>query len=240
MSNGKVMIVEDEGIVVADLQSMVKRLGYTVVGTASSGEEAVKLADSLKPDLILMDIHLDGEMDGIHAAEQIMVHHDIPVTYLTAFADETTVERAKTTLPFGYILKPFEERDLRTAIELALYKHRMQKMLGQIEGWYAAALQSLGDGVIATNAQGQVTFMNSVAEALTGWKLQTAYGKNLADVFLAGSLEQAVVGEKASGLLKQQNGKESRIEYTRSPIKNDTGKVVGTSVVFHAVKPPQS
>jgi len=239
MSNGKILIVEDEGIVVADLQTMVKRLGYTVVGTAATGEDAVKQAELLRPDLILMDIHLDGEMDGIHAAEQIMVHNDIPVTYLTAFADETTVERAKTTLPFGYILKPFEERDLRTAIELALYKHRMQKMLGQIEGWYASALQSLGDGVIATNHTSQVTFMNAVSESLTGWKLQEAYGKHLNDIFqisvpVSG---QSLQGTKTSAMLKNQKGQESSIEYTQAPIKNEEGKEVGLTIVFHSLKP---
>ncbi len=238
MSNGKILIVEDEGIVVADLQAMVKRLGYSVVGTATTGEEAVIMAESLRPDLILMDIHLDGEMDGIVAAEQIMVHHDIPVTYLTAFADETTVERAKTTLPFGYILKPFEERDLRTALELALYKHRMQKMLGQIEGWYASALQSLGDGVIAINTNAQVTFMNPAAESLTGRKLQSAYGKPLEDVMQAGiSAAVSSQGVKLPATLKNQTGETMPIEYTQAPITNEEGKEMGYTIVFHRLNP---
>src|ERR1700693_1860389 len=138
MANERIFIVEDEGIVAADLQTMLKRLGYYVVGIAATGEEAVEGVARTLPDLVLMDIRLQGDMDGIQTAEHIMVHHEIPVTYLTAYADETTLERAKTTLPYGYILKPFEERDLRTTIELALYKYRMQNMLTKIEGWHAA------------------------------------------------------------------------------------------------------
>src|SRR5256885_1564215 len=115
-----------------------------------------------------MDIRLNGQLDGIQAAETIWTHSGIPVTYLTAYADESTLERAKATLPFGYILKPFEERDLRTTIEIALFKRQMEGTLKTMEGWHASALESLSDPVIATNAQGNITFMNPAAESLTG------------------------------------------------------------------------
>ena len=239
MANERVFIVEDEGIVAADLQTMLKRLGYTVVGMAASGEEAVEGIARTLPDLVLMDIRLQGEMDGIQTAEHIMVHHDIPVTYLTAYADETTLERAKTTLPYGYILKPFEERDLRTTIELALYKYRMNQMLGKMEGWYAATLQSLGDAVIATNLQGHVTYMNAVAESISGWKTEDAYGKKLTDILHVVhkasraalpsvveqvSREKAVVREAEAVALISRDGKEVPITYSRGPIKKRTGR----------------
>src|ERR1700687_2116616 len=113
MANERILVVEDEGVVAADLESILHHLGYEVVGIAPSGEEAVEIGEKEKPNLVLMDIRLKGEMDGIDAAEQIIARFDIPVTYLTAYADETTLNRAKTTMPYGYILKPFQESDIR-------------------------------------------------------------------------------------------------------------------------------
>ena len=108
----QILVVEDEGIVARDIQHRLKHLGYLVPATASSGEEAVQCAAELRPDLVLMDIVLAGEMDGIQAAEEIRVRYDIPVIYLTAYADEITLQRAKITGPLGYILKPYKEREL--------------------------------------------------------------------------------------------------------------------------------
>src|SRR5262245_58309074 len=108
MSQERLFIVEDERIVAEDLHDMLTRLGYHVLGIASTGEEAIEKSEALRPDLVLMDIRLAGELDGVQAAEIIWTHQGIPVTYLTAFADENTLERAKATMPFGYILKPFE------------------------------------------------------------------------------------------------------------------------------------
>ncbi len=129
MNKTTVLIVEDEAIVAADLAGKLGQLGYEVVGTAASGEEAVEMACRLRPDVVLMDIRLRGSMDGIEAAEAIRGRHDVPVIYLTAHSDAATLERAKLTGPFGYILKPFEERELSTTIEMALYKHQSDRQL---------------------------------------------------------------------------------------------------------------
>jgi CheY-like chemotaxis protein len=129
MSNSRILIVEDEGIIAKDIQSTLNRSGYSVIGIASSGEEAIKKAMEIHPDLVLMDIVLEGAMDGVEAAEHIRDHFDIPVVYLTAYSDDTTLQRAKITEPFGYILKPFQEKELYTTIEMALYKHTMQRKL---------------------------------------------------------------------------------------------------------------
>lgn len=118
-----ILITEDESIVAKDIQMSLKKLGYNVVGICSSGEEAVLAADEKKPDLVLMDIMLKGEMSGIDAAEQIRKKNNIPIIFLTAYADESTLNKAKITEPYGYILKPFKEIDLHTSIEMALYKH---------------------------------------------------------------------------------------------------------------------
>ncbi len=123
MSRTKVLIVEDESIVAKDIQQSLEKLGYQVLGTAPTGENAVTLSLEQHPDVVLMDIMLKGEKTGVEAAEEIRSKLDIPVIYLTAYADENTLSKAKVTEPYGYIIKPFKEVDLHTTIEMALYKH---------------------------------------------------------------------------------------------------------------------
>jgi len=123
MSKTNVLVVEDENIVSKDIQHSLKKLGYNVVGAASMGEKAIVLAHETHPDVVLMDIMLKGEMNGIETASQIKAELKIPVIYLTAYADEATLAKAKVTEPYGYIIKPFKEIDLHTSIEMALYKH---------------------------------------------------------------------------------------------------------------------
>lgn len=124
-----ILVVEDESLVAKDLSFRLTDLGYEVVGVAHTAEDAVKSAEEFKPDLILMDIRLKGDMDGIDAAMEIKKSLDMPVIYLTAYSDEETLGRAKVTTPFGYILKPFGEREIHIAIEIALYKYKMDKEL---------------------------------------------------------------------------------------------------------------
>lgn len=126
MPQTNVLVVEDESIVSKDIQNSLKKLGYTVVGAANTGETAVKLALEHMPDIILMDIMLKGEMNGIEVAETIRKEANIPVIFLTAYADESTLDKAKVTQPYGYIIKPFKEIDIHTSIEMALYKHKKE------------------------------------------------------------------------------------------------------------------
>ncbi len=114
------LVIEDEGIIALDLQNCLQRLGYTVPAVADSGEEAVKLATEIQPDLILVDIRLSGKIDGIEAVERIRAHFDIPVVYLTALLDDDTLQRAKATNPAAFLSKPYEEELLQTTIEAAL------------------------------------------------------------------------------------------------------------------------
>ncbi|HLP55253.1 MAG TPA: response regulator [Fluviicola sp.] len=127
MTKANVLVVEDEFIVSKDIQSSLKKLGYNVVGAAPSGEKALELLAEEQPDIVLMDIMLKGEMNGIQTAEIVRVEYAIPVIYLTAYADEATLAKAKVTEPYGYILKPFKEIDLHTSIEMALYKHKKEQ-----------------------------------------------------------------------------------------------------------------
>jgi DNA-binding LytR/AlgR family response regulator len=126
MAQTNVLVVEDESIVSKDIQQSLKKLGYNVVGAASTGEQAVKLAMEASPDIILMDIMLKGEMTGIEAASLVRAETNIPVIFLTAYADESTLSKAKVTQPYGYIIKPFKEIDIHTSIEMALYKHKKE------------------------------------------------------------------------------------------------------------------
>ncbi|MEN6610232.1 MAG: response regulator [Methanoregulaceae archaeon] len=143
MNKVRILIVEDEGIVAEDLRFTLVGLGYDVIGIIDTGEKAVEKVVALAPDLILMDIMLAGEMDGIAAADRIHSKKDIPVIYVTAFADETLLARAKLTGPFGYILKPFNEREVQSNIEIALYRHQMEQEIRKRD----AILLALGFGI---------------------------------------------------------------------------------------------
>lgn len=127
MSKINILVVEDESIVSKDIQHSLNKLGYNVVGAASTGEKALELARSERPDIVLMDIMLKGQMNGIETAEIIRNDMSIPVVFLTAYADESTLSKAKVTEPYGYIIKPFKEIDLHTSIEMAIYKHSKEQ-----------------------------------------------------------------------------------------------------------------
>lgn len=149
MSKNNILVIEDEAIVSKDIQQSLKKLGYNIVGSAATGEKAVELAKETKPDLVLMDIMLKGSMSGIDAAEQIREALSIPVIYLTAYADENTLAKAKVTEPYGYIIKPFKEVDLHTSIEMALYKHTKEReVIKERDFLYSLVENQEGEGVI--------------------------------------------------------------------------------------------
>jgi two-component system, cell cycle sensor histidine kinase and response regulator CckA len=159
----RIMIVEDEHIVALDIRKQVENHGYVVAGIHASGEAALADIVTAKPDLILMDIRLQGELDGLQTAKIINDKHSIPVVMLTAYADDATLHRAKLAQPFAYIIKPFEERELRTAIIMALYRHRMEQMVVQRERLFNTTLENIADAVIVTDEAHRIEFLNSVA-----------------------------------------------------------------------------
>src|SRR4051812_20537068 len=177
-----ILIVEDEIIIARVLETRLKGMGYEVLGIAASGDEAIRLAVELQPSLVLMDIVLKGEMDGIEAASEIRRRCQAPIIYLTAYTDNKTLERAKITEPFGYIVKPFSERELHANIEMALYKHRIERRLRMVEHWFVAATEEMADAVIAADRDGRITIFNAAAEAITEWKRDEAIGRDLTDV----------------------------------------------------------
>jgi PAS domain S-box-containing protein len=250
MNTTSILIVEDENIVALDIKYLLESLGYGVAAVVSSGEEAIQKAAETRPDLVLMDVKLEGGMDGVEAAEHIQAQSDTPVIYLTAYADHATLERAKITQPFGYILKPFEEKELHTTIEMALYRHGMEKKLKANERWLATTLKSIGDAVIATDAHGHVEFMNPVAEALTGWGQAEALGQEITRVFhivngqtrrrvenpVAKALrDRVVVGLGNHTLLVAKDGTEIPIDDNAAPIRDDQGHITGAVLIFHDI-----
>ncbi len=171
----QILIVEDEAIVAMDLRLQLQDLGYGVAGMASSGEEAVALATSLRPSLVLMDISLGAGMDGIEAATQIQALGP-PVVFLTAFADETTLKRAKDSAPYGYLLKPFDERTLHSTIEMALYRHRMEQELKASESRMRAIIEHALDLVVILDRDGRVSYSSPAAAKILGYAAGTWIG----------------------------------------------------------------
>jgi PAS domain S-box-containing protein len=247
MSQAKILIVEDENIVALDIQSRVESLGYTVTAAVRSGERAIEKVAETRPDLVLMDTQLRGSRDGIQAAEHIHARFDLPVIYLTAYADEETLQRAKVTEPYGYILKPFEARELHSAIEIALYKHAMEKKMRESRHWLAATLTSIGDAVMVTDETGKIKFMNPVAEMLTGWNSCEAVGIEAGQVLhliqeethlpvpspVEQVLDQGMTVNLPEGTgLVARNGKEIPIDDSAAPIRDEKGGITGVVLVF--------
>ncbi|HDP98422.1 MAG TPA: PAS domain S-box protein [bacterium] len=243
----RILVVEDDNIIGMEIRDRVENLGYEVSELLSYGEHAIAKVSAIMPDLILMDIRLKGDIDGIDAAETIRKKYDIPVVYLTAYADDNTLKRAKITEPFGYVLKPFEERDLASTIEMAIYKHQMDKKIRTNERWLATTLRSLGDGVIAIDKQGQVDFMNPVAQQLTGWEMGKARTKKFENIFkiidnenrrpIDNPIKQVLSSKKSvelseNTLLVSKQKIERPVLGIFSPIISDNGDVSGIVVVF--------
>jgi len=250
MINSKILIVEDEAISALDLQSRLQSRGFLVPEIAFTGEEAIRKSAEVRPALVLMDIMLPGAVDGITAAEQIKSRFDIPVIYVTAYADEATLQRAKITEPFGYIIKPFQERELIIAIEMALYKHKMEKKIKENEKWLATILRSIGDAVIVTDKSGLITFMNEVAEKLTGWGMEEVLNKKVNSIFriinrdtrepheniLDKVLSDGIVRGLANHtILIARDGTEIPIDDSMAPIKDDLGNIIGAVLIFQDV-----
>ena len=250
MESAKIMVVEDEGIIAQDIKNCLENLGYTVPEVVFTGHEAIEKAGKIRPDLILMDIVLKGDIDGIETATEIKSRYSIPIVYLTAYEDDKTLKRAKLTEPLGYILKPFEERYLRSSIEMALYKHKMESKLKENERWLGTILRSVGEAVIVTDDIGKINFMNPTAEALTGWTLSEVSGKEIysllkiIDEDTKRDIESPVVrvlqnnitlGRSNHALLIAKGGAEIPIDHSASPMLDANGELTGVVLVLQNI-----
>jgi len=175
----RVLIVEDEAIISQSLQYMLENLGYEVAAICTSGEDAIEKASLLKPDIVLMDIQLGDQMDGIQAAEKIKELHSVPpLVYITAYSDESVFSRAKFTLPFGYILKPFDSRELQICIEMALHKNMLEQEIRKREHLLKSILRNTRTPLLTTDYSGRISYFNTAAQKFFNEEDLTVYHLN--------------------------------------------------------------
>ncbi|MBW4542266.1 MAG: response regulator [Myxacorys chilensis ATA2-1-KO14] len=251
MKAAKILIVEDERVVAWHVQEALYKLGHHVVGIATTAKEAFQYALDQPPDLVLMDICLQGSsLDGVSAAEYLYLQLDVPVVYLTAHADQHTLRRATETSPFGYLVKPFQEVDLNSTIQIALRRHQLEQALKAVQQWYATTLISIGDATIATDIDGFVAFLNPTAEILTGWTQEQALGAfasqvlDLVDEDTGAAIDNPILAALCQGdtitlpsraLLRSRDGSVHPVGDSASPIRNRKGEIIGGVMVFQDI-----
>jgi len=245
----RILVVEDEQIVAMDIRAQLLGLAYDVAGIASTAAEALRLCEQRQPDLILMDIQLQGPNDGISAANEVRRRWQIPVVFMTAFSGEETLVRAKNSGPYGYLTKPFQLRQLSAAISVALEQHRRTREIFQEHGWLRTLLTSMSDGVIATDVDGRVTFLNPIAEHLTGWMTAEALGRQIEEVYSLREedgtpLEQCQLRRVLASnrvitrerfLLTPRSGLEIFVEHSAAPIHDSQGHPAGAVTIISDV-----
>jgi PAS domain S-box-containing protein/putative nucleotidyltransferase with HDIG domain len=241
MDKTNILVVEDSGIVLLDIQKTLNSLGYTVVATASSKEEAIRKVDETRPDLVLMDIRLGEGMGGIDAADHIREHFNIPVVFLTGYADDDTFQRAKITDPFGYILKPFDPKGLRTTIEIALHNHELKSKLRESERRYRTLVEAMNDGVGQVDAEGKVIFVNDKLCQMTGYSREELLGRDhttlFTDEFRQLHLEEFTKRETGAAgsfetSLACKDGSYLSVILSGKPVFDEGGKFAGSIGVF--------
>ncbi len=240
----RILIVENEGLVGCDMAATLGKLDYLVVGLCASGEEACERFDELRPDLVLLDVHLAGQMDGIETAKQLQQRSQVAIVYVTACADLETVARARQTHPQGYLLKPFNHDELRLAVEVAAQRHLGEIERRRREHSYFEAFQSLADGVIAADLAGGIVFMNPAAARATGWSTEEAAGRSLNEVFriFQGTGEPAEMLPPETGdlatertvWLTTRSGARIPIQDRSTPLRDAQGNLTGLIILFRA------
>ena len=246
MKKARILVVEDEGLVAAQIRETLAGLGYDVPAVAATGAAALERLAEIEPDLVLMDIQLAGGMNGIETAQRMRARLDVPVVYLTAFSDAVTLDQARLTDPLGYVLKPFDERSLHATIQMALYRH--ERARGSLESgrWASAVAASMSDAVLIAGPTGLVTFVNPAAEALLGSRQEELVGRRIADavIVIDGATGSRIVlpvseplAEGRSALrgdcrVVSPGGAERPVEVSASPLRGAEGTLFGLLYVF--------
>ena len=244
----RIMVVEDEPITAADLEQKLIALGHDVTAWSDTGEDALLQARTSAPDLVLMDIRLRGAMTGIETARKLREQSDTPVVFLTAFADPATIDQACETHPYGYLLKPFTEQAVASAVQVALTRARVERASSERERWVTAALQGAGEGLIAVDSQGLVRFINDHASSLLGVKADTVIGERGDAVLrfeaseagdpLAAALVHGRITSAPSRALIRSSGARVPVAYSAAPVVVAGTTKAGAIVVFREAPPP--
>jgi PAS domain S-box-containing protein len=237
---GKILVVEDEPIVALDLQQEVELLGLTVVGQAESADEALMAAEENRPDLALMDVRIVGSMDGIQTARLLREAYGIPVIFLTSYSDEPTIKRAARELPFGYLTKPFQRRELRAALEVGLHRVKTEAQQRMEQEAIAATVSGMREGVVLVSAGRTVRFMNAAAEDLTGWPIEEAKDKPIEEILRMsepGQCPSSAIASDAAmeefGLALVRNGGGNiLVDLSVSPLSDHAGERLGWVVTL--------
>jgi PAS domain S-box-containing protein len=244
MSAAGILIAENTRSVAEELKRRLEELGYNVVDIAYSGEEAIEKTKGLRPHIVLMNVVLEGMRDGIETGLYLRDTYDIPIVYMVDYTRQATIRRAGATGPFGYIFQPFDEKQIFATVETALIRHQLESKLRQSRQWLNTTLTSIGDGVIASDEQGLVRFINPVAMEHTCWNHTDAIGKTLAEIFRfvdetdrqpINVLERGNSKNGIEGLLIARTGKALPVEANLTSIKDGKGKIYGRVLVFRDI-----
>ena len=246
----KILIVEDEEILAQDLKETLEELGYNVCPTLLSGEQAVTFFPHIHPDLVLMDIHLQGDVDGIEAAAQITSKFPVPVVFLTAFHDFDTLSRARTMNPYGYLVKPYSKETLHTTLQVALSRHRQDNYISSLFSWLCLTFGNLDRGIITLGKNGEIVLMNTPAEKLTGCTFETVQGRLFEEVFsfydpllnhpfvphtTSVMSESLVIVFPSPTIISGLNRVSCRLQdCVLSPVHENDGSIAGAILVFFA------
>ncbi|NPV00807.1 MAG: response regulator [Brevinematales bacterium] len=230
MIKRKILLVEDEIIIASSIRKWLEELNYSVIGIAPSAEKAMVLIDEQLPELILMDIVLQGDADGIELADRIQKKYSIPIIFLTAYSDENTLERARISGPYGYLLKPVNPKDLTIAIENALYKHQ-EDNLRQIKTTLEySMLDAINAGIIISDEDGNITNINKWAAIQFGYDLKKVYGKPLLEVFKRKDIQEKK--EYSTARVQFPNKQTILVKYYLSSIQDENNESRGLLLFF--------
>lgn len=239
-----ILLVEDDRSTSEIIKQFIRKLGFNIAGAVTSGEDAMKFIEEFSPDIVLMDITLEGKIDGVESAKHINEKYNLPVIYISSSSDADTIERIKDTNAFGYIIKPFDKRDLKASIEMAMLRFHMEQTLIENENKFSTILNSIGDAVIVVNSLEEITYMNPVAEFMTDTRLSSVLGKKISSVVhienqtieeLKGNKKLNGPHEKGINFLISKKGKRTHIDYSFSPQKDNLGNLMGTVMVIRDI-----